>query len=319
MAFRAAAKAVVDCLECSAWPKPHPFKTPKRLLKPGKACLENHGLIAIKKDAVFHVPANGAGKDDLFKVAAFSNQIIDGVAVRDADHVLLDDGTVVENFGNVVAGCADQLYAALEGLMVRARADERGQKRMVNVDDALRIAADEIIGEDLHVAGEDDEVGFVRLDQRVDILFRLWLIVFRDWDHGVGNFVEVGDSLIVRMIGNDERDVAGEFAALVTVEEIDEAVVVFRDQNDHAGPMRRLRQTPFQLELFGDGREVFAEGGEIFVGEIDVEVLGIELDSHQEESGLFVGMFVGVQDVAAVAVDEVGDGGDFAFGVGAGD
>jgi hypothetical protein len=30
-------------------------------------------------------------------------------------------------------------------------------------------------------------------------------------------------------------------------------------------------------------------------------------------------MFVGVQDVAAVAVDEVGDGGDFAFGVGAGD
>jgi hypothetical protein len=30
-------------------------------------------------------------------------------------------------------------------------------------------------------------------------------------------------------------------------------------------------------------------------------------------------VFVGVQNVAAVAVDEVGDGSDFAFGIGAGD
>ena len=52
---------------------------------------------------------------------------------------------------------------------------------------------------------------------------------------------------------------------------------------------------------------------------INVEIFGIELDAHQEEAGFFVGVFVGVQDVAAVAVDEVGDGGDFAFGVGATD
>ena len=53
--------------------------------------------------------------------------------------------------------------------------------------------------------------------------------------------------------------------------------------------------------------------------EIDVEIFGIEFDAHQEEAGFFVGVFVGVQNVAAVAVDEVGDGGDFAFGVRAGD
>ncbi|MCU1304242.1 MAG: hypothetical protein JWQ87_4526 [Candidatus Sulfotelmatobacter sp.] len=64
---------------------------------------------------------------------------------------------------------------------------------------------------------------------------------------------------------------------------------------------------------------MLGEVGEIFVGKINVEVFGIELDAHQEESGFFVRVFIGMQDVAAVAVDEVGDGSDFAFLVGAGD
>src|SRR5580692_2833103 len=64
---------------------------------------------------------------------------------------------------------------------------------------------------------------------------------------------------------------------------------------------------------------MFGEIGQIFIGEIDVEVSGIELDAHQEESGLFVSVLVGMQDITAVAVDEVGDGGDLAFGVGATD
>ena len=88
--------------------------------------------------------------------------------------------------------------------------------------------------------------------------------------------------------------------------------------------MRGLCEAPLHLELLGDGREMFGEVGEVFIGEIffmeiEVEVFGIEFDPHQEESGFFVGVFVGVQYVAAVAVDEVGDGGNFAFLVRAGD
>ena len=64
---------------------------------------------------------------------------------------------------------------------------------------------------------------------------------------------------------------------------------------------------------------MFGEVSEIFVGKINIKIFGIELDAYQEETGFFVGVFVGVKDVATVAVDEVGDGGDFAFGVGAGD
>src|SRR5580700_545383 len=163
----------------------------------------------------------------------------------------------------------------------------------------------------------------------MDLVFGLTLIVFCDGDDSVGNFVEIGDGSVVGMIGDDQRDIAGEFAGPVTVEKIDEAVVVLRNQNDHARTMRGLRQAPLHLKLFGDGREMFGEVGEVFIGEvvlsdivlreIEVEVFGIELDAHQEESGFFVGVLVSMQDVAAVAVDEVGDGGDFAFGVGTGD
>ncbi len=96
----------------------------------------------------------------------------------------------------------------------------------------------------------------------------------------VRDFVKVGQGLVVGVIGDDERDLAGEFAALVTVEEIDEAVVVLRNQNDHARAMGGLRQAPLHLELFGDGREMFGEVGEVFIGEINVEVFGVELDAH---------------------------------------
>jgi len=89
---------------------------------------ENHGLVAIQKDPVFNVPADGAGENDLFQVAAFANEILHGIAVGDADYILFNDGTIVENFCDVVAGCADELDAAFESLMVRARADE-GRKK----------------------------------------------------------------------------------------------------------------------------------------------------------------------------------------------
>ena len=194
--------------------------------QPGKCDLENHGLIAIKKNAVFHVPADGAREYDFLKVAAFADEIFDGVTVGDADDILLDDRTIVENFCDVVAGCADQLYPALEGLVVRLGTDESGKKRVVNVDDALRITTDEIVGENLHVAGEDYEVGFVIFDQRADLFFGLLLVVFCDQDDGIRDFVEVGDGLVVGVIRNDQRDVAGEFSTLMAVQQINKAVIV---------------------------------------------------------------------------------------------
>src|ERR1700749_3062984 len=86
--------------------------------------LENDGFIAVEQDAVFDVPADGSGEDYLFDVAALFYEVLDRVAVRDAFDALLDDGAVVEDFGDIVGRGTDDFYAAVEGLLVRLCADE---------------------------------------------------------------------------------------------------------------------------------------------------------------------------------------------------
>jgi len=59
------------------------------------------------------MPTNGAGEHNLLQVAALLEQVVQGVAVGNADYVLLDDGAVVENVGYVVAGGSNQLDATV--------------------------------------------------------------------------------------------------------------------------------------------------------------------------------------------------------------
>ena len=103
---------------------------------------------------------------------------VDVVAVRDADDVLLDDRPGVELLGHVVRGRADQLHAALARLRVRLGAGERRQERVVDVDHRHADAVEELAGEDLHVAGEDDEVA-VPAEQLEQPRLRLGLRVRR--------------------------------------------------------------------------------------------------------------------------------------------
>src|SRR5207253_6750868 len=73
--------------------------------------VKDHGLVPVEQDAVLDVPADSAGEDHLFQVAAFLQQVVEGIAVGDAHDILLNDGTVIEDFGDVMAGGADELYA----------------------------------------------------------------------------------------------------------------------------------------------------------------------------------------------------------------
>ncbi len=55
-------------------------------------------------------------------------------------------------------GRADQLDPPFERPVIGLAAHERGQERMVDVDDVALVALQKIIGENLHVAGEHDQV-----------------------------------------------------------------------------------------------------------------------------------------------------------------
>ena len=139
-------------------------------------------------------------------------------------------GPSSSTLSDVVAGGANQLHAALECLVVWPSANQRRQERVVNVDDLLWLRVDEVVGKNLHAPREHHEVRFVAR-RSVPELFHpgLHLAVFRHgYDH-IRNVIKVGNCLIVGPIGGDLRDQTGKFAALMTIKQIDQAVVVVRN------------------------------------------------------------------------------------------
>jgi hypothetical protein len=104
------------------------------------------------------VPADRARQHRSLHVGAEPDQVGGGVPVIDADDVLLDDRALVQVFGHVVGRGADQLDATVLGLLVGTGADEGGQERVVDVDQRAPGLAEEGRADDLHVAGEHDEV-----------------------------------------------------------------------------------------------------------------------------------------------------------------
>src|ERR1700737_4611027 len=98
-------------------------------------------------DLVFDMPADRAREHGAFGVPSFANHVGERITVRDAYDVLLDDGTLVEDTRDIVAGGADELDAPLVRPVVWPRADESGQKRVVDVNHPVRVSVDKSIAE----------------------------------------------------------------------------------------------------------------------------------------------------------------------------
>src|SRR5262245_21625050 len=109
---------------------------------------------------MFQMPAHGSVENEAFEIPAFLDQVFELISMGYPDDVLFDDRPVVQNFCNVMAGGPNQLDAPRKRSMVRPRTAKCGKERMVHVDDSSRILADECGGKDLHVTGENDEIGF---------------------------------------------------------------------------------------------------------------------------------------------------------------
>jgi len=86
---------------------------------------------------VGETPANGAGEHDALDVAPLFDQVFQLVTMGDTDDIPFDDGTIVKDLRNEVAGGANQLDTAFEGPVAGLSAHKCGEERMVNVDDAV--------------------------------------------------------------------------------------------------------------------------------------------------------------------------------------
>jgi len=88
---------------------------------------KHHRLRAVEQHAVVEMVAQRPRQHPPFDVAAFADEIVGRVAVADALDVLFDDRSLVEHLRHVMGRRADQLDAALEGLVIGLGALEAGQ------------------------------------------------------------------------------------------------------------------------------------------------------------------------------------------------
>jgi hypothetical protein len=146
------------------------------------------------------------------------------------------------------------------------------------------------------------------------LLFRSPLIFFRDRYDEVRDAVEVGDALVIGVVGNDQRDFAAKFATLVAVEQILQAMVILRNEDRDAGAVGGVCEPPVYLEVAGDESKSIGK-----LGKVKIEICRVELYPGQKEIGFLLSMLIGEQDVAVVAKDKFSNRGNDAFAVGAGD
>ena len=84
---------------------------------------------------VINVVTDAACEGDTFTITSEAHQVLRLVEVLDAFDFLLDDRAAIELRGDIMTCCADEFDASFMRLLVWVGSNERGQKRMVDVDD----------------------------------------------------------------------------------------------------------------------------------------------------------------------------------------
>lgn len=252
-------------------------------------------------------------KHDLLQVTAFADEVIYRVAMVYRNHILLDDWSLVKLLSHVVTCCPNDLHAAPVGRVIRPRPWKSRQERVVDVDDACRIAIHEVRRKDLHVAGQHDKIYFVLTKQSALLLFDPGLRLGGYMEVMIVDLVLFGERSQVVVVAHDERDIHLPFSAAVSCEHIVQTVRVLRNEDRHPRRLSGKVKGPVQVERLG---HLFLElGFDGCVGHL--KAVQIPLHTHKEHPVLFIDMLVDLQNVAVVAGQKVSYLGHQSFAVGA--
>src|SRR5271157_494767 len=274
--------------------------------RPVLALGEYHRFVLVDEHAVFQVPAHGAREYDLLQVATLAHHVLDGVAVRHAYRVLLDDGPLVQSGGDVMTGGSDDFDSALKRPMIRLGPNKSRQKRMMDVDQPEQIVADEFGAEYLHVAGEHDEVNI--LAQQFGNLTFGFGLVQRITQQVERNSVELDQASHCGIAANHVDDVALQFTAALPVEQICQAMVKRGNQDRDLGAVAAQGEVVLDLIAAGHRPEVPFE-----IGHGNVELLQVPLHAREVEFAAAVNVVVGMKYVAVVSDQKLRDGSQHAL------
>jgi hypothetical protein len=172
--------------------------------------------------------------------------------VVDALDALFDDRAGVELLCDVVGGGADQLDAVVVGAAVGVGAGEGGEEGVVDVDGGGAQAGEEVGAEDLHVAGEDEQVEVEPQQQVEHPLMRLGPAVRLDGDVVVGDAGGPRLGLEGGVVGDHRDEVGVELAAAPAPQQVDQAVVGAGDEDRDAAALAPEAQLPVHLGAPGD-------------------------------------------------------------------
>ncbi|MPL84484.1 hypothetical protein SDC9_30449 [bioreactor metagenome] len=282
---------------------PHPF----RGIGAG-ARGEHHRLAAVDEGAVVDMGVDRAGEHLRLDVTAKAHVILGRLRMGDAHRVLLDDRALVEIGGDVMRRRANELHAALIGLLVGVRALEARQERVMDVDDPARHLGAQRIREDLHVARQHHELGAGLVDHGEQLGLGLGLVLLRHPDVVEGDVVVHHHLLIGQVVRDHADDLDRQRADARPVEQVVQAMAEVRHHQQHLHLARLIVQRPVHAEGLGDRGEARHERLAAGAG------LRVDADAHEEGAALHVVVLVRVGDVASLLGQESRDRCDDAAG-----
>ena len=188
-------------------------------------------------------------------------------------------------------GRADLLDPARMRLPVRVRALKPGQERMVDVDAPTRELLAQLGGEDLHVAGEHDELDVVGVDElEHPLLERNLVLGAADRPVLEIDAIEVRQEPRVRMIREHDRHIDRHIALAALEQQIAEAMLLLRREDQRlALPARDVNG---QHGVIPDD-----DGVERLPQRVRARV-GLHLQSHVEVAIIGVDELLALGDVA---------------------
>src|ERR1044072_8828857 len=137
--------------------------------------------------------------------------------------------------------------------------------------------ADEFVRQHLHVPGEHDEIGPLLTNHRNLFLLCFAFRVFGDWNNEIGNTVKLSQALVVRVVGDDQRNITGQFTDFVPVKQIAQAMVNFGYQYCISWAWSGASYAPFHANFSVGGLQLQPE-----IFQVDLEATRIELNAHEE-------------------------------------
>jgi hypothetical protein len=261
--------------------------------------VEDHGLGAIHEDPLLAPPLDSSSQYLALDVTALVHELLGTHSMVGSRHALLNNRTLIQIRSDKVCGSSNNLDTALESLVVRLGALERRQERVVDVDYLAGHDLAQLWRQNLHVAGQDDELDLVLGDEVEDLRLLLLLGVFGDGQVVELDAVALGERLELGVVGNYDGDFDAELLRLVAEEQVVQAMADLGHHDQDARLLGHGVNFVVHLQVFGQVCEGRLEG---------VCVLCMaEVDSHEEALGDRVRELLQVEDVEVLLGQESGD------------